>query len=147
VTAAVLFAVMQPVFTTPARAQFTVLPYTDMTAEGCIARLNDYEVAPDQKQFFTGDSRNSTLACGIKTGRISLAMIPYFITYFANFLLSIVGLISMLFIVIGGYWYIFGGITDNKEKGKKFIANALKGLVVAILAWVIVSVIINLVTS
>lgn len=91
--------------------------------------------------------RENLLGCAIKTGRVTLAMIPYFITYITNFLLAIVGLICVLFIVIGGYSYIYGGLTEQKEKGKKTIYNALLGLSVSVLAWVIVNIIMAAVTS
>lgn len=92
-------------------------------------------------------TQNDILGCAIKTGRISLQMIPYFITYISNFLLSIVGLISVLFIVLGGYQYVAGGLTDKKEKGKEYIKHALMGMAIAILAWIIVNTIITIVTS
>lgn len=90
---------------------------------------------------------NDILGCAIKTGRISLQMVPYFITYISNFLLSIVGLISILFIVIGGYQYIAGGLTDEKTKAKQYIYHALLGMGIAIMAWVIVNMVITIITS
>lgn len=91
--------------------------------------------------------RDNLLGCAIKTGRISLNMLPYFVTYIANFLLSLAGIISVLFIVIGGYQYIYGGLIDQKEKGKKTILNAVAGLAVALLSWVVVQIIITAITS
>ena len=91
--------------------------------------------------------RDNLLGCAIKTGRISLAMIPYFITYFANYLLSIVAIICVLFIVLGGYFYIWGGITEKKDKGKAFITHALIGLGIATLAWIIVNSVMAIFTS
>lgn len=93
------------------------------------------------------DDFGALLGCAIKTGRVSLQMIPHFISFFANFLLAMSGLVSVLFIVIGGFMYIYGGLTDQKEKGKKYIYNALFGMVLALMAWTIVSVIIAAVTS
>lgn len=90
---------------------------------------------------------NDVLGCAIKTGRVSLQMVPYFITYISNFLLSIVGLISILFIVIGGYQYIAGGLTDEKTKAKQYIYHALLGMGIAIMAWVIVNMVITIITS
>lgn len=92
-------------------------------------------------------TQNDILGCAIKTGRISLMMIPYFITYISNFLLSIIGLISMLFIVLGGYQYVAGGLTEQKEKGKQYIYHALMGMGIAIMAWVIVNMVITIITS
>lgn len=137
-----VFALTGATMAQPANAQFTILPSAANVSDAdCKARLDTFEISR------AAINSNELLGCAIKTGRISMSMIPYFITYFSNFLLSIVGLVAMLFIVLGGYWYIFGGMMEQKEKGKKFIGNALKGMVIAILSWTIVTVIINLVTS
>jgi hypothetical protein len=74
-------------------------------------------------------------------------MIPYFFTYFINFLLGMSGIITVLFIVIGGYHYVVGGLTEEKEKGKNTIKHALMGMGVALLAWTIVTVLINAITG
>jgi hypothetical protein len=61
-----------------------------------------------------------------------------------QFLLSIVGLISILFIIIGGYRYITsGGNEEAAEAGKKALTNAIIGLVIVILSYVIVVVVAN----
>ena len=125
--------------------QFSILPVASKGAD-CTKIINDYEVAPAQSAQIKADKDN-ILGCAIKTGRISLSMIPYFITYIINFLLGLVGIISVLFIVIGGYRYVLGGLTEEKEKGKNTIMHALMGMGVALLAWTIVNVIINAVTG
>jgi len=126
-------------------AQFTILPQSKDPAscENLLKSNTEEQIA----KMLKTDGRDEALACAIITGRISLNMIPYFISYFANFLLSLVSLISMLFIVIGGYYYIYGGLVENKEKGKKTVYHALLGMAVAILSWVIINVIISAVTS
>lgn len=91
--------------------------------------------------------RDNLLGCAVKTGRISLAMIPYFVTYISNFILAMIGLIVVLMIVVGGYQYVYGGLADQKEKGKNTITHALGGMAVALLAWVIVNVVIAAVTG
>ncbi len=139
---AILVTITQPVF-----AQFTILPSTTKTPDECKTYIASMEAAQTPEWFLNDENVQDTLACGIVTGNISLLMIPYFIKYFANFLLSLVGVIAMLFVVLGGYWYVFGGLLEQKEKGKKYIANALKGMVIAILSWVIVTVIISVVTA
>lgn len=146
----VFLGLMFLLFSSPlAKAQFSLLPTTTGSESFCQDFLNNYEVAKDQAVFLdqSGNKREDVLGCAIKTGRISLAMIPYFLTYISNFLLSLVGLVCVLFIVIGGYQYIFGGLGDNKEKGKKTISHALIGLSVATLSWIIVNIIIAAVTS
>jgi len=132
-------------------AQLTILPSAGTwTLEQC----NDALIAIDAA-FDIGEElakthpaiREFVLGCAIKTGRISFAMIPYFIQRIINFLLALVGLVSVLAIVIGGYFYVFGGLTDQKEKGKNYLKRAIMGLALASLSWIIVSVIISLVTS
>ncbi len=135
-----------------AYAQFTILP---QAAEGindtdCNKMLDVYEIKKDREEYFSELStqgKQNILACGIRTGRISFALLPYFVTYIANFLLGLSGIIAVLFIVIGGYNYIYGGIMDQKEKGKNTIMHALIGMWVAILSWVIVQVVLTAVTS
>ena len=93
------------------------------------------------------DQRGELLGCAIRTGRISLQMVPYFITYMANFLLAMSGIVAVLFIVVGGYFYIYGGMVDQKERGKKYLVNALLGLSLATVSWALVTFIITAITS
>lgn len=79
------------------------------------------------------------LGCAIKFGKVRLFMVPFFVTYLIQFLLQIAGLIAVLFVVIGGYQYIVGGLIEEKEKGKNTLKHALIGFVVALLAWIIVN--------
>ena len=52
-----------------------------------------------------------------------------------------------MFVIIGGYQYLTSaGNEESAEKGQKTITNAVIGLVVIILAWVIINVIVDLVT-
>lgn len=101
--------------------------------------------ALDEKENFLrhvgGDRKKlgETIGCALKVGKIRLYMIPYFVTFLIQFLLSIAGLIAVLFVVIGGYQYVVGGVTEDKEKGKKTIQQALIGLVVSLSAWIIVN--------
>lgn len=61
-----------------------------------------------------------------------------------NILLSVAGLIAVLFIIIGGFQYITsGGNEELAERGKKNLQNAIIGVVIIILSFVIVRVISN----
>jgi hypothetical protein len=61
-----------------------------------------------------------------------------------NILLPIAGIIAVLFIVIGGYQYMFSAGNDEMaESGKKTLQNAIIGLVIIILSYLIISVIVN----
>jgi len=103
------------------------------------------------KNAVNGKSRreviNNLLGCAIKTGNIHLFMVPFFITMLTQFLLSISGVISVLFICLGGFKYAVGGLIEDKESGKKYIQYALLGLVVSLGAWMVVNFIMIVLTS
>lgn len=59
-----------------------------------------------------------------------------------NILLPLAGLVAVLFIIIGGYRYIVSaGSEEQAEAGKKTLTNAVIGLVIIILSYVIVTVV------
>ncbi len=59
-------------------------------------------------------------------------------------LLPFAGVISILFLIIGGFQYMFAGSNEDLAKrGKNTIRNAVIGLVVVILSYVIVTVVVN----
>lgn len=103
----------------------------------------DIKEAFDSKDQFDTviktQSLDNVLGCAVKTGKIRLYMMPFFITNLIQFLLQIAGLIAVLFVVHGGFLYVTGGISDKKEEGKKAVFNALLGLLVALSAWIVVN--------
>lgn len=65
-----------------------------------------------------------------------------------NIMLFISGAVAVLFVVIGGFMYLTSaGNEEQAGKGRKTIEYALIGLVIMILAYVVVSVVVNLVQS
>jgi hypothetical protein len=61
-------------------------------------------------------------------------------------LLFFAGGIAVLFLIIGGYWYITSaGNEEQAEKGRKTLINAIIGIVIIVLSYVIINVIVNLV--
>lgn len=63
-------------------------------------------------------------------------------------LLSIAGLLAVIFLIVGGFRYITaGGNEETAETAKKTIINAIIGIVVVILSFVIVRVISNALIS
>ena len=56
-----------------------------------------------------------------------------------NFLLSIVGVISIIMMVVGGIMYLFSGGSENKiETGKKIVVFSIIGLTVALASLILV---------
>lgn len=159
ITVGILLALLAPVGVQTANAALTLLPDAGERSDvECKDMISKFEVGGadalcHKETSLSGEilvctgSKDELLGCAIKTGGVTLGMIPYFISYITNFFLAIIGLVCVLFIVIGGYFYIYGGLSENKEKGKKTIMHALMGLGVASLAWVIVNIIMAAVTS
>lgn len=87
------------------------------------------------------------LGCAIKTGDIKLWMIPFYIRYLLEFIIGLAGLICVGGFIYGGYMYLFSGLTQEKEKGKGAIKNAVIGLVLTLVAWALVNIVMSLLTS
>lgn len=63
-------------------------------------------------------------------------------------MLLFAGAIAVVFVIIGGYWYITsGGNEETAEKGQKTLTNAIIGVVVIVLSYAIITVIANLVSN
>lgn len=78
----------------------------------------------------------------------STRSLPELIQFVINIILSVTALIALLFLIIGGFWYITSaGNEETAEKGKNTVINAIIGLVIIALSYVIVRVVINFVTS
>lgn len=70
------------------------------------------------------------------------------ISLILKWLLFISGIIAVIMLIIGGYWYMTaGGNEEQAEKGRKAIVNSIIGLIVVILAFAIVTVVTNLLTG
>lgn len=114
--------------------------------------LNKLENEADPATYIKDQLKNNPkyldniLACAIKSGKIHFWMIPYFIVYFIEFMIGLSGLVAILFIVIGGFQLVLSGATDQKDNAKNTIKNALMGLVLVLVAWVVVNVIQYVVT-
>lgn len=142
----------------------TVLPATDQSVDNCILIMeslawpNNSKLAREafkerktikfSEGLFTEEeiSLNDILACGIKTGQIKLWLFPYYIRYILEFIISIAGLVSIGAFIYGGYVYLFAGLSDDKEKGKKAILYSVAGFVMTMLSWAFVNIIVALVT-
>lgn len=70
------------------------------------------------------------------------------ITTVIKILLFFAGSVAVLFVIIGGFWYITAqGNTEQAEKGKTALVNAIIGIVLVSLAYVIIVVISNALAS
>ncbi len=70
--------------------------------------------------------------------------LPELIINVINILLLFAGSIAVLFIIIGGFWYITSaGNEEQAEKGLTSLKNAVIGIVIIILSYAIITVIEN----
>lgn len=87
------------------------------------------------------------LAESFQTGNFQLWQLTDYAFYLVELLVFFAGGIAVLFIVIGGYQYMIGAVSEDKEAGKKTLGFALGGFAVCLLAWLIVSFVQSFVTS
>jgi TRAP-type C4-dicarboxylate transport system permease small subunit len=65
-----------------------------------------------------------------------------------NILLAVVFLIAVVYLIIGGFRYIMSqGNEESVEKAKGTITNAIIGIVVVLLAWIIVAAVTSLLNT
>jgi len=65
-----------------------------------------------------------------------------FLSWIIGKILVFAGVIAVLFVIIGGYQYIFSGANEElAETGKKTLQNAIIGLIIIILSYTLVTVI------
>lgn len=61
-----------------------------------------------------------------------------------QWILGLLGLIAVVFILYGGFiWMTAGGNEDKVSQAKKIISAAVIGLIVVLLAWAIVTFVVN----
>lgn len=132
----------------------TVLPSSqeveELTEQACIAFLKEPETGKELEEYFTTATttqKDKVMGCAIKSGYIKFWMIPYFIKYILEWVINLSGLIAVLMILVGAYFYIWGGIQDEKTKGKTIIMYALGGLILTSVAWFLVNVILLAITG
>ncbi len=90
---------------------------------------------------------NDVLGCAIKTGDIKLWMVPFFIRFILELVISLAGILAVGGFIYGGFLYLFAGISDDKEKGKNAIKNSVIAMVLILTSWAIVNIVIALVSG
>ncbi len=90
---------------------------------------------------------NRSFQCDPSSGqRCDNLSVNQLIRYVINIALGVTFGIAVLFLIIGGFRYITaGGDTEAATKGKNTVVNALIGIIIVVLSYVIVSAVANLV--
>jgi hypothetical protein len=112
-------------------AAVNILPLSALAATTPDARCQTFK---DQFKVSSGVNIVSDLPQYCSATQLILAVI--------NFALGLSGVVTILFLVVGGFWYITSaGNEEQTEKGKKTIINAIIGLIVIILSYTIVRIV------
>jgi len=84
----------------------------------------------------------------ISTGQPFFCTASELILKVINYALIMAGTIAVLFLIVGGFWYLTSaGNEEQAEKGKKTLINSIIGLVVIVLSFAIVRIIASTLTS
>lgn len=81
-------------------------------------------------------------------GIVGSTTVGQFIQRILDILLTLAGIVAVVFIIIGAYMYITSrGAEDQAKSGRKTMLYAIIGLIAVLLAYTLVSLITNLVTT
>ena len=100
--------------------------------------------------LFATAALNSGFACDPNSGLNCSAGsdVNSLIKTVINWLLGIAFGVAVLFLIIGGFWYIMSaGNEETAEKGKSTAINAIIGIIIIILSYVVVNVVSTLVSK
>jgi hypothetical protein len=76
----------------------------------------------------------------------SQPIINFIISFLNNFLIPISTVVTVVFFVVGGYYYITAGANDsNAKKGRDIIQNAIIGLIIVLTAFTLTQILIYVV--
>lgn len=90
---------------------------------------------------------NDVLGCAIKTGDVKIWMVPFYIRFILELVISLAGLLAVAGFIYGGFLYLFAGISDDKEKGKTALKNSVIAMVLILTSWAIVNIVVALVSG
>lgn len=90
----------------------------------------------------TGELNN--VGTGIYNGAPPQEQLPKIIGNIINVVLTFLGVVLVIFIIMGGFYYMTAGGDDTKvDKGKKYIINGIIGLVIILLAYAITNFVVS----
>ena len=85
--------------------------------------------------------------CDFTTGRLASSCIPNFVAHLIAFIFSLLGVFFLANVMYGGYEIALGGITGDKESGKRRLTWSVIGLIVAICAFIILDLVLSVITN
>jgi hypothetical protein len=98
-------------------------------------------MGPHYAQALCGDSNLQTVSSAFKFNS-GACDVNSFIILIVKWIISIMGMVAVAMVVYGGFLYMTSGVNEkNTAKGKSIIFNAMIGLAIVLLAYVIVAVV------
>jgi len=88
-----------------------------------------------------GERENVILGCGVVTGKIRFYFWKPYVAYLIQNISILAGILSMLFITIGGYQYFLAMVSGEDSNAKNTVKNAILGLVISFSSWIIVEIV------
>lgn len=87
------------------------------------------------------DKEMTILGCGVVTGRIRFYFWKPYVAFLIKNLSILAGVLSMLFITLGGYQYFLAMVSGEDSNAKNTVKNAILGLVISFSSWLIVEIV------
>jgi len=103
------------------------------------AKYSDFEGIIPSGNVPGVSEKTKALSSRIKRGQVTLGDTVLILVKMIDLVTKLAGTIAVLMLIYGGYQYMIGGISDDKEGAKKTIQYAIMGLIVTFLAYVIVN--------
>jgi hypothetical protein len=82
-----------------------------------------------------------------RTGNFTWVDLLDYALYLLCVMVNYAGYVAVLVVIIGGYQYIIGSLSDDKESGKKTIKNGLLGFTIVVMSWFIVDLVISIMNA
>lgn len=120
----------------------------------CLVVLAQPIIALAKGSYFTESATEYTLKEGLEqagkgafTTSGEKILLPERIGLIIQVLLSLVGVVFLVMIIIGGIMWMTGGDSPQIKKAQERIVNAVIGLIITVLAYVVVSFVITKIST
>jgi len=135
---------------------FSLLPKAGKNNNDCTKILKDFDIKYQSasggyntyarfdaaRTALDGDiTEANILGCGVVTGRIRLYFWKPYVAFLIQNLSVLAGVLSMLFITLGGYQYFLAMVSGEDSNAKNTVKNAILGLVISFSSWMIVEIV------
>lgn len=102
------------------------------------SKYSDFEgIIPSAKNGAKDATKK--LSKRIQNGQVNMGDIIIIIIKMIDLVTKLAGTVAVLFLIYGGYQYMIGSISDDKEGAKKTIQYAIIGLIITFMAYLIVN--------